>query len=53
LYVTGFVPDGLLADGAFGFGYRAIVRFTIVRISSGPTAISGFGGEYTLGSNVK
>jgi hypothetical protein len=53
LYVTGFVPDGFVADGAFGFGYRAIVRFTTVKMSSGPTAMSGFGGEYTLGSKVK
>src|ERR1035437_6821677 len=35
--VTGELPRAL------GFGYRAILRLTMVTISSGPTAICGFG----------
>jgi hypothetical protein len=50
LYATDAVPLLLSNRGAFGFGYRAIVRFTTVTISSGPTAMSGFGGANTFGS---
>src|SRR5215813_11745715 len=53
LYATDAVPPLLSNAAAFGFGYRAIVRFTTVKMSSGPAAISGFGGAYTLGSYVK